>query len=114
MKMRSSLIGFMFLGIACSTSPLGRQRLSLVPDDQMNAMGTQAFQQIKAQASVDTDPKVNAYVQCVTLPITRAVQDQIKIDHWDIVVFRDDKTVNAFALPGGKIGVYTGIFKAVQ
>ena len=35
------------------------------------------------------------------------------MDHWDIVVF-ESKDVNAFALPGGKIGVYTGILKVTQ
>ncbi|MGZ6311310.1 MAG: M48 family metallopeptidase, partial [Bdellovibrionota bacterium] len=38
---------------------------------------------------------------------------KIKVDKWDVVVFKSDQ-VNAFALPGGHIGVYDGIFKAAK
>ena len=34
--------------------------------------------------------------------------------NWEVVVIKDDKTANAFALPGGKIAVYTGIFPIAQ
>ena len=30
---------------------------------------------------------------------------------WEVTVIKDDKTANAFALPGGKMAVYTGIFR---
>jgi predicted Zn-dependent protease len=110
------LLSFIFVvgSTSCSTSPLGRERLSFVPDGQMDSMGVKAFQDIKAQTPINKDPKVNAYVQCVALPITRAVPSDTPVSEWEIVVFQDDKQVNAFALPGGKIGVYTGIFKAAQ
>ena len=80
----------------------------------MNAMGLQAFDQVKQQTQVSTDPKWNDYVRCVALPITKAAESQTDIKNWDIVVFNDDKIVNAFALPGGKIGVYTGILKVAK
>ncbi len=33
---------------------------------------------------------------------------------WEVTVIKDDKTMNAFALPGGKIAVYTGIFSVAK
>jgi predicted Zn-dependent protease len=100
-----------FLLQACSTSPLGRKQLDIVSDTEMNQQGAQAFTQLKQQTPVDTDPKLTAYVRCVANPIVDLVKDKTGIQNWEIVVFKDDKTVNAFALPGGKIGVYTGLLK---
>ncbi len=99
--------------IDCATSPLGRHQLILMPDSQMNSMGTQAFQQMKASSKIEHDAGLNAYVRCVAVPITQAARDQTPVKEWEIVVFRDE-TANAFALPGGKIGVHTGILKVAK
>ncbi|OFZ00883.1 MAG: peptidase [Bdellovibrionales bacterium GWB1_52_6] len=104
------LCSFALTLTGCATSPLGRKQLILVPDSQMNALGVQAFQQMKAQTPTASDPLVNQYVTCVAKPITAAAQKDTGISDWEIVVFRDE-TANAFALPGGKIGVHTGLLK---
>jgi predicted Zn-dependent protease len=106
---------FAFLGLllGCATSPLGRKQLILLPDGQMDTMGAQAFQQMKTSVPTDHDPKWNDYVRCVALPITEAAKGQVSNREWEIVVFRDE-TANAFALPGGKIGVHTGILKVAK
>src|SRR5258708_3188599 len=103
-----SLSTLFFTLLACSTSPLGRKQLMLLSDYEMNTVGAQAFQQMETQVPKDTDPKLNDYVRSVAIPITQVADRQIKVDHWDIVVFKDP-TANAFALPGGKIGVHDGI-----
>lgn len=94
----------------CATSPTGRKQLVIVPNAQMEAMGAQAFQEMKNTTPAEADPKVNAYVRCVANPIITAAQSRISEPKWEVVVFKDD-TANAFALPGGKIGVHTGILK---
>lgn len=108
-------LGLSFFGLilACSTSPLGRKQLMLVSDEQMNQMGSQAFQQIKTQESIDTDPNTVSYVKCIVAPLTQAARGQTPVDNWDVVIFRNPEA-NAFALPGGKIGVQTGIFKVAK
>jgi predicted Zn-dependent protease len=98
---------------ACAVSPTGRKQLAFIPDDQMTAMGAQAFTDIKQQEPIEKDPAIVAYVQCVAdaliaLPEVRDVQPD-----WEVTVFRSD-TVNAFALPGGKIGVYTGLLEVAE
>ena len=92
----------------CATSPMGRKQLILVPDGQMDSMGVQAFSQMKAQQPIDRGKAVNAYVRCVALAVAEAAKGQTSRTAWEVVVFRDP-TANAFALPGGKIGVHTGI-----
>ena len=92
----------------CATSPLGRKQLVLVPEGQMNSLGNQAFADMKAKQPIERDKAVNAYVRCVALAVAAEASGQGGASGWEIVVFRD-KTANAFALPGGKIGVHTGI-----
>jgi predicted Zn-dependent protease len=109
--MRNRLI-FLILGMAlvsgCATSPTGRSQLLLMPDSQMDQMGLQAFTNIKETTPVETDRTSNQYVQCVGNAITRVVGG-----NWEIVVFRDE-SANAFALPGRKIGVNTGLLKVAE
>ena len=94
--------------VACATSPLGRKQLITMPDSEMNQMGAQAFTDLKQKTQIERDPKTTAYVQCIARNITAQVAADIDPNSWEIVTFRD-KQVNAFALPGSKIGVYTGI-----
>lgn len=98
---------------SCATSPLGRKQFSVMPESQMNAMGAQSFEELKRQTPIEKDPALNAYVNCVAKPITEAVKGQMKVDRWEIVVFKSNQ-INAFALPGGKIGVYTGILPVLK
>lgn len=100
-------------GVACATSPTGRSQLNLVPDSQMNALGAQAFQEMKTQIPVEGDPRLNQYVQCVAAPITKISEDRTGVSEWEVVVFRDP-SANAFALPGGKIGVHTGLLEVAK
>ncbi|MGH6630778.1 MAG: M48 family metalloprotease, partial [Burkholderiales bacterium] len=95
---------------ACATSPLGRSQLKLVSDDQMNEMGLASFTEMKQKMPETKDAKVSAYVGCVARNVTAVMPGGT---NWEVRVF-EDKNVNAFALPGGKIGVFTGLLKAAQ
>lgn len=91
---------------ACSVSPTGRKQLLLFPDAEVAGMGVAAFDQQKKETAVLHDAKTNAYVHCVAGQLLRTMGEQPA--NWEVVVF-DSKQVNAFALPGRKIGVYTGL-----
>lgn len=90
---------------ACQTSPTGRKQLALVPEAQMESMGVQAFAELKEKEAVSGNAADTAYVRCVAKAITAALPEK---KEWEVVLFAK-KDVNAFALPGGKIGVYEGI-----
>jgi predicted Zn-dependent protease len=107
--------GFIFLLVVagCAVSPLGRKQLILVPAGQMDEMGVQAFSEMKNQTPVETDKKTNQYVQCIVSALTAQVDASVA-PNWEVVVFQEPKTINAFALPGGKVGVYTGIMKVAD
>jgi len=98
---------------ACVTSPLGRRQLKLMPEDQMTTMGLAAYDQISKETPVSTDPVLNAYVVCVANAITGALTDGEAPLAWEVRVF-DVDAPNAFALPGGKIGVNRGLLRVAK
>ena len=97
--------------VACATSPLGTPQLKLFPDSQMAEMGATAFQQMQAKTPISDDGSTNAYVTCVADAITSVLPGD---QEWEVKVFDEGDTVNAFALPGGKIGVYTGLLEVAK
>lgn len=85
-------------------------------NNDISQMGLSSFQQIKQKEKVSTDPRLNQYVQCVAQAVTRVIPAQYAANNpgqWEVVVF-DSDDVNAFALPGGRIGVYTGLLKVAK
>jgi predicted Zn-dependent protease len=95
----------------CTTvTETGRSQLMLVSPAQEAQMGLSSFDQIKKAEKISTDPAVNARIQRIGRRIAASVGRDIPNAQWEFVVF-DSPTVNAFALPGGKVGVYTGLIK---
>lgn len=108
------LIGMAVL-TACATavSPTGRrQYVGAIPQEQLDRMGAQAFAEAKAKNRLSTDARQTAYVQCVVDAITRQLPAGWQAQ-WDMALFANDEP-NAFALPGGKVGVHSGIFKVAR
>ncbi|MCG9728838.1 M48 family metallopeptidase [Shewanella sp. Isolate13] len=93
-------------GCATHQSPTGRGQTLLFSSQEMSQLGDSSFAQIKQQEKISQDKALNAYVHCVADRVTQALPDQSL--PWEVVVFESDQ-VNAFALPGGHIGVYSGL-----
>jgi len=99
---------------ATTTSSTGRkQYVGAVSQAQLDQLGTQAFDQMKGQKPLTQDGKQSAYLSCVVDAIVRELPPQWRQGGWQEAVFVD-KNPNAFALPGGKVGVYTGIFDVAR
>jgi len=98
----------------CYTVPeTGRRSLMLVSVGQETQLGAASFADIRARRTVSADAALNARVAKVGQRIARAVGDALPGAQWEFVVFEDDSP-NAFALPGGKVGVHTGLFKIAR
>lgn len=98
-------------GCATTTSPTGRrQATGAVSQAQLDQMGAQAFAEAKSKQKLSTDARANAYVRCVVNALVAQLPAQQRSVAWEVALFQDD-SANAFALPGGKVGVNTGIFK---
>lgn len=104
-------ISALLAGCATTTSPTGRRQVTGgVSQAQLIQMGEQAFAEAKAKQKVSTDSKSNAYVRCVVNALVAQLPADQRNVAWEVALFQDD-SANAFALPGGKVGVHTGIFK---
>jgi predicted Zn-dependent protease len=68
---------------------------------------------MKKQMPLDPNPRTQRYVECVADRIINVLEKPYDSMPWEVVVFDDDAT-NAFAMPGGKIAVFTGIFKVAD
>lgn len=115
MRIRNHITSFVLalLLSACATSPTGRSQLSMFPEAEMNKMGIQAYSELKTKQKVSGNAAMNAYARCVANDIIKVLPPKYKNQEWEVNVF-EDKSPNAFALPGGKIGVNTGIFKVAE
>lgn len=81
-----------------------------VSQAQIEQESADQFQQMRSQMPVSNSLADKAYVRCVATAIIKQLEEPYASYDWDIEVF-DDEAINAFAMPGGKIGVFTGIFK---
>jgi len=108
--------GWMLLLTGClvTTSPTGRQQLiGGVSHADLNRLGNQAFTASKEQQTLSKDQRQIAYVQCVIDAIVAELPAEQRYMHWELALFVNDEP-NAFALPGGKVGVHTGLLRVAQ
>ena len=104
--------------VGCETNPYtGRSQLLMSSVGQEMQMGAQAYNQIKGDPKMrpSQDPREIEPVKRIAARIVEAAKrskygEMAKQFEWEVTVIKDDKTANAFALPGGKMAVYTGIF----
>ncbi|MFA5684880.1 MAG: M48 family metallopeptidase [Lysobacteraceae bacterium] len=108
-----TLAGALALAAGCATSPTGRSQLLMMSDAQMSQMGIAAFDQMKTADKVSTDRAKHAYVACIVTALVAELPEQWRAQPWEAQVFAVDSP-NAFALPGGKIGVNTGMLRLAE
>jgi predicted Zn-dependent protease len=116
MKSALSGIAIVLLLAACATttSPTGRRQVvGGVSQQQLDQLGAQAFTETKAKQTLSRDGKQNAYVQCVVNALVAELPQQYRGVRWETALFVESEP-NAFALPGGKVGVNTGIFSVAK
>jgi metalloendopeptidase OMA1, mitochondrial len=92
---------------ACQTVPYtGRSQLILLPESAELQMGLQSYQDVLKKSKPSGDVEANERLQRVGRRIAEATA---RPDYeWQFHLI-EDKQVNAFCLPGGKVAVYTGI-----
>jgi predicted Zn-dependent protease len=108
----------------CASVPItGRKQLSLVPASQLEMLSSQGYGEIIKDAKLSTDSKQNALLQRVGNRIAVSTEkfmrengmgQNIRNYDWEFKLIEDQEKINAFAMAGGKIGVYTGIFSVAK
>jgi metalloendopeptidase OMA1, mitochondrial len=97
----------------CTTTETGRRQLNLVSQEQEMQLGLTAFEQMKKETPISKNAKYNDMVQRVGRRIAEQAKERMPNAQWEFVVF-DSPEANAFCLPGGKIGVYSGLMPIAQ
>ncbi len=108
-----SLLAALLLS-GCYTVPETGRSSFIIPLGDDVAMGAAAFAEIKGKEKISDNPIANDRVQRIGKRIAAAVGDALPGAKWEFVVFEAPKTVNAFALPGGKVGVYSGLLDLAE
>ncbi|MDT7041122.1 M48 family metallopeptidase [Candidatus Nitronereus thalassa] len=86
-----------------------RDQIIFISEEKEIALGVSAFRDVLKHARLNANPEINAMVNRVGRRIA-AVANKPEY-HWEFAVIQDDEQINAFALPGGKVAVFTGILK---
>jgi len=108
----------------CAEVPIThRKGLHLVPETDLLSMSLQQYDDVLKKSKLSTDTAKVEMVRRVGNRIAKAAeaflaesgqQDNIKNYNWEFNLIEDDKTVNAWVMPGGKAAVYTGILPYTQ
>lgn len=108
-----------FLIVSCAAAPVTERRgLHLVPDSELTSMSFQEYSKVIKSAKLSTDVAKVGMVRRVGQRIASASEDlldetgrgnDIRNYKWEFNLIEDDKTVNAWCMPGGKVAVYTGL-----
>ncbi|MEO1050577.1 MAG: M48 family metallopeptidase [Bacteroidota bacterium] len=103
----------------CQTVPVtGRKQLSLVSNGEILPLAASQYQQVLKESKLATNQEQTQMIKRVGTRIQKAVEaymaeigasDQLQGFEWEFSLIEDDKTVNAWAMPGGKVAFYTGI-----
>ena len=97
---------------ACTTTPVSnRSALILIPKSQEISLGIQSYNEILKREKESEDTQLNQIIRRVGQRIA-SVSDMPKLE-WEIKLIESDQK-NAFALPGGKIAIYTGILSIAK
>jgi predicted Zn-dependent protease len=120
----ASLILLLFLLCACGTVPVtGRRTLNILPDSELLSLSLQQYNDVLKKSKLSNDLVKVQMVKRVGERIARATEEflrengmesEIKNYKWEFSLIEDDKVVNAWCMPGGKIAVYTGILPITQ
>lgn len=108
MKRGLLLAILLILLVACAVAPSGRRQLLIVSDEQLEPAAAASFEQIRARYPELVDRDRQAMLACVVEALTQKLPPRWQRLRWQTVIL-DAPEVNAFALPGGRIGVYRGL-----
>ncbi len=120
MTLALNLAGVLSLA-GCATSPTGRSQLMIVPESYAISSSAQAYRQeitpYARQGKLDDNPATTERVRTIAARIVAqavAARPDTRSWQWQVAVLDDPKTVNAWAMAGGKIAVYTGLIEQIQ
>jgi predicted Zn-dependent protease len=118
------LLSLSFFLFSCASVPVTERRgLHLVPDSELATMSYQEYSSVLKKSKLSTDMAKVSMVRRAGQRIATASEqllvekghgDDIRNYKWEFNLIEDDKTINAWCMPGGKVAVYTGLLSISQ
>jgi predicted Zn-dependent protease len=109
---------------SCSTVPItDRKQLTIIPESKINRQAAQAYEQFRTKSKLITSGtqlkeiiKIGKKIEVAvsTFFTNKSQEDPTRNFGWDYILVDNDKVVNAWCMPGGKIAVYTGLLKITK
>ena len=109
---------------SCSTVPItDRKQLTIIPESKINSQAAAAYEKFRIKTKlIKNGPQLKEVIEIgkkiemavSAFFINKGKEDPTKDFAWDYVLVDNDKVVNAWCMPGGKIAVYTGLLKVTQ
>lgn len=97
--------------VGCDEEDLTAAALQIVPPETLDKLGLQTWEKIRAQTPPSPDRALQQRLRAIGERVVAASEPNVRA--WEFLVFQD-KRINAFALPGGRIGVFEGMFGATR
>ncbi len=101
------------LAILLAAAMAGGCSLPLVSEAELASQSAAEFEKLRNTTPISTDGSVRRYVNCISKAIIAELDEPYASKDWQIEIFESEQ-INAFAMPGGKIGVFTGIQRAAE
>ena len=99
--------------VGCVKAPgTARDQLVFISEEKEITLGLTAFREVLKYSRLSSDPEMTMMVNRVGRRIARAAKKPEY--NWEFALIQADDQINAFALPGGKVAVYTGILKVTK
>jgi len=118
------VLAIITLFVGCAEVPLTeRKGLRIIPHSEMVSLSFQQYSQVIKKAKLSTDLQKTALVRKVGKRVASAAEgflrdeglgDQVRYYRWEFNLIDDDKMINAWCMPGGKVAVYTGILPVTR
>ena len=99
----------------CTRAPVTGREQFILPnftEEKERELGIEAYRDVLRQYPLSTDTETNAMLRRVGERIAEAANKPNF--EWEFAVIKEDKVINAFCLPGGKVAFFSGIFKKTQ
>jgi len=113
-----------FVLSSCSTAPItDRRQLKIIPESTLNRQAAQIYERVKKNSKLIDDSKDFKEIKSIGKEIQYSVSsyfnseglaDPTRNFQWEYVLIDNDKIKNAWAMPGGKIAIYTGILEVTK
>jgi predicted Zn-dependent protease len=95
----------------CSREDFRQATAKLIPPETLREMGLQTWERVRGQFPPSRNHTLQRRLQGIGTRVVRAAR--WKPEDWEFAVFRGDQ-INAFVVPGGKVGFFEGMFTATR